>query len=242
MEETSHPKLPQIGTKALLRWFFIELQPFKDWVSQLEMVGINIPMQPEQAQLNTNQKSSIKKLRDSSILYTVLGQKILFFAISRFLLRINVEYRIPEILDAISVSVTKMDENDFFNRDKSHWSNVLVQPNEKLTMITTGSGAERCMELVKMILSDSSDGVRELIKRTKEDVSSEVNWNEAIISSWRKDFHVILPEVDSIHEQIKEASESDDLFAEVRDSIDSYEEDEDEYGEIEDDEDILKET
>lgn len=135
-----------------------------------------------------------------------------------------------------------MDENDFFNRDQSHWSNVLVQPNEKLTMITTGSGAERCMDLLKMILSDSSDGVRELIKRTKEDVSSEVNWNEAIIASWRKDFHVILPEVDSINEQIKEASESDDLFAEVRDSIDSYEEDEDEYGEIEDDEDILKET
>lgn len=29
----SHPKLLQIGTKALIKWFFTELQPFKDWIS-----------------------------------------------------------------------------------------------------------------------------------------------------------------------------------------------------------------
>ena len=109
-------------------------------------------------------------------------------------------------------------------------------------MITTGSGTEKCIELVRMILSNSSDGVRELIKRTQKDVSNEVNWNESLISTWRKDFHVELPEVDFIDEQIKESSESDDLFAEVRDFVDSSEEDEEESTEIEDDEDIYKET
>ncbi|MEH2463334.1 hypothetical protein [Nostoc sp.] len=89
---------------------------------------------------------------------------------------------------------------------------------------------------------DSSDGVRDLIKRTKDQVSNEVNWNEASISTWRKDFHVILPEVDFIDDQIKESSESDDSFAEVRDLLDSSEEDEEESDEIEDDEDIFQET
>jgi hypothetical protein len=109
-------------------------------------------------------------------------------------------------------------------------------------MITKGSGPEKCIELLKMILLDSPDGVRELIKRTKDEVSNEVNWNESLISTWRKEFHVILPEVDFIDDQIKESSESDDSFAEVRDLLDSFEEDEEESDEIEDDEDIFKET
>jgi DGQHR domain-containing protein len=238
----SHPKLPEIGTKALLKWFFSELQPFKDWVLQLNHSGINIPIQPEQPQLNANQKASIKKTRDTSILYTILGQKILFSAVSRFLLRIRAEYRIPAILDAISLSIAQMDKADFFRRDKSHWSYVLVEPNAKLNMITKGYGSERCIELIRMILLDSSEGVRDLIKRTKDEVSNEVNWNENLISTWRKEFHVILPEVDFIDEQIKESSESDDSFAEVRDLLDSAEEDEEESNEIEDDEDIFKET
>lgn len=238
----SHPKLPEIGTKELLKWFFTELQPFKDWVSQISYVGIDIPIQPEQSRLNASQKASIKKLRDSSILYTLLGQKILFFAVSRFLLKIRIEYRIPAILNAISLSITKMYEDGFFNRDKSHWSNVLVRSNQNLTIITTGSGVERCIDLVRMILLDSSDGVRDLIKRTKDDVSNEVNWNENLISTWRKDFHVKLPEVDFIDEQIKESSESDDSFAEVRDLLDCSEQDEEESDEIEDDEDIFQET
>ncbi|MCC5653289.1 DNA sulfur modification protein DndB [Nostoc sp. XA013] len=236
----SHPKLHEIGTKALLKWFFTELQPFKDWVSQIDYVGINIPLQPEQPRLTTNQKASIKKLRGSNILYTLIGQKILFFAVSRFLLKIRIEYRIPAILDAISLSITKMYEDGFFNRNKAHWSNILVQPNEKLAMITKNS--EKCIELLKMILLDSSDGVRELIKSTKEKVSNEVNWNEVLISNWRKEFHVMLPKVDFIDDQIKESSESDDSFAEVRDLLDSSEEDEEESDEIEDDEDIFKET
>src|SRR4028119_640632 len=104
----SHPRLSAIGTKALLKWFFTELQPFKDWVSQINYVGINIPIQPEQPRLSASQKASIKQLRDSSILYTLLGQKILFFAVSRLLLgKLRVEYHIPAILDAISLSVTK---------------------------------------------------------------------------------------------------------------------------------------
>ena len=135
-----------------------------------------------------------------------------------------------------------MDKEGFFSRNQSHWSNVLVRPNQNLTIITTGSGFERCTELVKMILLDSSEGVRELIKRTKDEVSNEVNWNETLISNWRKDFHVILPEVDFIDEEIKESSQSDDSFAEVRDLLDSYGEDEEESDEIEDDEDIFKET
>ncbi|MBE9230534.1 DGQHR domain-containing protein [Cuspidothrix issatschenkoi LEGE 03284] len=238
----SHPKLNQIGTKALLKWFFTELQPFKDWVSQISYLGINIPIQPEQPRLNATQKANLKKLRESSILYTVLGQKILFFAISRFLLGKSPDYRIPETLNAISLSITKMDKDGFFSRDQSHWSHVLVRTNENLTMITTGSGYEKCIELVRMILSNSSDGVRELIKRTKEDVSNEVNWNENQISTWRKDFHVILPQVEFIDEQIKESSESYDSFAEVRELLDSSEEEEEESDEIEDDEDIFKET
>lgn len=237
----SHPKLPDIGTKVLLKWFFTELQPFKDWLSQLNHVGINIPIQPEQSKLNASQKTRIKELRDSSILYTVLGQKILFFAVSRFLLKIRIEYRIPAILHAISSSITKMDEHGFFYRNAAHWSNIIVRPNEKFTMIITGTGPERCIDLVRMILLDSSEGVRELIKRTKEEVNNDINWNETMISKWRKEFHVILPEVELIDEQIKESSESNDSFAEVRDLLDSSEED-DESDEIEDDEDIFRET
>lgn len=135
-----------------------------------------------------------------------------------------------------------MDKEGFFNRNAPHWSSVLVRSNEKLTMITTGSGTDKCIDLVRMILLDSSEGVRDLIKRTRDDVSSEVNWNESLISVWRKDFHVILPEVEFIDEQIEKSSESDDSFAEVRDSLDSFEEDEEESDEIEDDEDIFKET
>ncbi|MEH2219592.1 MAG: hypothetical protein V7K72_21220 [Nostoc sp.] len=117
-----------------------------------------------------------------------------------------------------------------------------MRPNQNLTIITTGSGVEKCIDLVRMILLDSSDGVRDLIKRTKDDVSNEINWNENLISTWRKDFHVELPEVDFIDEQIKESSDSDDSFAEVRDLLDSSEEDEEESDEIEDDEDIFKEA
>ncbi len=173
-------------------------------------------------------------------MYTVLGQKILFYAISRFLLRVRIEHRIPETLDAISDSIIKMDENGFFDRNASHWANVLVQENEKLTMITKGTGTERCMDLLKMILLDSSEGVRELIKRTKDEVSSQVHWTEALILNWRKEFHVILPKVDFIDEEIKESSESEYSFAEVRDLLDSSDEEE-ESTEIEDDEDIFKE-
>jgi hypothetical protein len=94
----SHPKLPQIGTKTLLKWFFTELQPFKDWVSQLDHVGINIPIQPTPSKLNISQKASIKQFRNSNVLYTILGQKILFFAVSKFLLKIRVEYHISKFL------------------------------------------------------------------------------------------------------------------------------------------------
>lgn len=238
----SHPKLPEIGTKELLKCFFTEPQPFKDWTSQLEYVNINIPIQPDPPKLDPNQKAKIKELRNSNILYTVLGQKILFFAVTRFLIRIPVEYRIPETLNAISDSITKMDKNGFFDRNKSHWSNVIVQQNEKLAVIIKGSGTEKCIELVKMILLNSSEGVRDLIKRTKSDVSDDIDWNENTISTWRKDFHVILPEVEYTDKEIKESSESDDSFAEVRDLLDSSEEDEEESDEIEDNEDIYSET
>lgn len=237
----SHPKLPEIGTKALLKWFFSELQPFKDWVSQLNYVHINIPTQPEQPQLNQEQKKCIIKLRDTSILYTIIGQKILFSAVSRFLLRIKKEYRIPVILDAISLSITKMDNAGFFRRDQDHWSYILVG-SPKLNILTKGSGYERCIELIKIILlNSSSESVRELINRTKEDFSDDVNWNETIISKWKKDFHVELPKIELIDEQIKESAESDDSFAEVRDLLDSFEEEE-ESDEIEYDDDIFKET
>lgn len=204
---------------------------------------IDIPIQPQQPVLSIVQKAKLKTMRNSSILYTILGQKILFSSISRFLLRISPEYRISETLKSISSSVTKMDEKGFFDRNSSQWSHVLVQDNEKLQMITKGSGAERCIDLVRMILLDSPDGVRELIKKTKEEVSSQVHWTESVILNWRKEFHVILPEVAFIDEEIKESSESDDSFAEVRNLLDSTEEDEDEdeSAEIEHDEDIFKE-
>jgi DGQHR domain-containing protein len=237
----SHPKLPQIGTKALLQWFFTELQPFKDWISEIEQVEISIPVQPKKPTLTTNQKAKIKNLRKSSILYTVLGQKIAFSAIARFLLRVRTEYRIPETLEAISNSINRMDDNGFFDRSAPQWSTVLVQPNENLTMITRGSGVERCIDLVKMILLDSSDGVRELIKKTKDEISNEIHWTENSILTWRREFHVILPLVNFIDEEIKESSESDDSFYEMRD-LDSFERDQDEYNEIEDDEDIFKEN
>ena len=103
----SHPNLSQIGTKAVLNWFFNELQPFKDWISQLNYLEVDVPIQPDQPQLKPSQKAAIKRLRQSSILYTVLGQKILFFAVSRYLLRVRKEYRITATLSAISDSKLK---------------------------------------------------------------------------------------------------------------------------------------
>jgi DGQHR domain-containing protein len=237
----SHPKLPQIGTKVLLKWFFTELQPFKDWVLEIETANICIPIQPKQPILNKSQKASIKSMRNSSILYTILGQKILFSAISRFLLRVRIEYRIPETLKAISDSVTKMDEQGFFDRSASRWSNVLIQPIDKLSMITKGTGPDRCTDLIKMILLNSSEGVRELIKQTKETINSEIDWTEHSISDWRRDFHVILPVVNFIDEEIKDSSESDESFADVRNLLDFFEEDDEDSNEIEDDEDIFQE-
>jgi len=245
----SHPNLSQIGTKAVLNWFFNELQPFKDWISQLNYLDVDVPIQPDQPQLKPSQKAAIKRLRQSSILYTVLGQKILFFAVSRYLLRVRKEYRITATLSAISDSIKKMDQEGFFQRNQPHWSNIIVQPNENLSILTKGSGADKCVELVKIILSDTSDGVRELIKKTKEEISPDVNWNEHLISKWKKEFHVILPRVDLIDEQLQESSESEDLFSEVREKLsevreklDSFEEEENEFAKIEYDGDIFQEN
>ncbi|MEH2178497.1 DNA sulfur modification protein DndB [Nostoc sp.] len=202
----SHPKIPHIGTRNIFKWFFYQLQPFKDWLNQLEHLGISVPPQPEEIKLQPIQKEQLKKLRESNILYTVLGQRIVFFAVSRFLLRIKAEYRIPEILDAIAKSIEKMHDKGFLDRNAPHWKNLIVQPNEKLTMITTGAGSDKCIELLRMIFLNTSEGVRELIKSTREDVDSEVNWTIDTIASWRKEFYVELPVVkfledDSISEE-----------------------------------------
>ncbi|MFN6570598.1 hypothetical protein [Dendronalium sp. ChiSLP03b] len=225
-----------MGANSIARYLTTQQSAFRRFEQDMSRA------KAQRSKEELKKKASIKKLRDSNILYTVLGQKILFFAVSRFLLRINAEQRISETLNAVSRSITKMDKDGFFGRDQFHWSNVLVRPNENLTMITTGSGYEKCVELVRMILSDSSEGVRKLIESTKDEVSNEVKWNEPLISTWRKDFHVILPEVELPEEQIKASSESDDSFTEVRDVLDFFEEEEEESDEIEDDEDIFQET
>lgn len=213
----SHPLFSGIGTKTVFRWFFYDLQPFKDWVKHLEHSYITIALQPEQTKLTTKQKDQIKRLRQSNILYTVLGQRILFFAISRFLIRIRPEYRITATLDAIAKSVLKMHDNGFLDRNASHWKNIIVQPNEKLTMITTGSGSEKCIELLRMIFLNKPDGVRELIDRTREEVDSEVDWTTSKIADWRKSFHVELPEVnfeedDAYIEEDTDESDDEDNF------------------------------
>ncbi|MCC5640692.1 DNA sulfur modification protein DndB [Nostoc sp. CHAB 5844] len=190
-----HPRIPNIGTRNIFKWFFYELQPFKDWFTQLEHWGINVPPQPEEIKLNTNQKEKLKKLRESNIMYTVLGQRIVFFAIAKFLLRVKAEYRIPELLNAIDKSITKMYNDGFLDRKAEHWKNVIVQPNEKLSMITTGSGGDKCIELLRMIFLNNSEGVQELIKRTRKDVDSEINWSVGAISIWRKEFSIELPQV-----------------------------------------------
>ncbi|MEB3149712.1 MAG: DNA sulfur modification protein DndB [Sphaerospermopsis sp.] len=207
----SHPKIANIGTRHIFKWFFNELQPFKDWFNQLQHLGIVIPPQPEEIKLNRSQKENLKKLRESNILYTVLGQRIVFFAISRFILRIKPEYRIPEVLDAIAQSIEKMYDTGFFDRGAPHWKNVIVQPNEKLTMITTGSGGDKCIELLRMIFLNTSDGVQELIKRTREGVDSEVNWSVSTIANWRKEFSVELPKVQITEEDFPEKTSSDEV-------------------------------
>ena len=99
-----------------------------------------------------------------------------------------------------------MDEDGFWDRDALHWSNIIVQPNDKLSMITKGSGAERCIDLVRMIFLNTSDGVRNLIRRAQEEVSNETNWSEQTIATWRSTFHVQLPDIELINQQILEAS------------------------------------
>ncbi|MEH2330916.1 DGQHR domain-containing protein, partial [Nostoc sp.] len=94
----SHPKLQEIGTKELLKWFFTELQPFKDWVSQINHVNINIPIQPEQPKLNANQKASIKATRDASILYTIaIASIVRTKVVEHALLRLVNNQRYPDI-------------------------------------------------------------------------------------------------------------------------------------------------
>lgn len=242
----SHPKIHDIGTRNIFKWFFYELQPFKDWLSQVEHLGIIVPAQPEEIKLQNSQKERLKKLRESNILYTVLGQRIVFFAISRFLLRVKAEYRIPSILDAIAKSITKMHDKGFLDRNASHWKNVIVQPNEKLTMITTGSGGDKCIDLLRMIFLNTPDGVRELIKRTHEDVDSEVNWTVEMIANWRKEFFVELPEVKFIEndnlvdeapsQKATEVSNKNVLSAKSKDSLAEGDDEDDEeiFDEIED--------
>ncbi|MBW4591772.1 MAG: DNA sulfur modification protein DndB [Brasilonema angustatum HA4187-MV1] len=243
----SHPKIPHIGTRSIFKWFFYELQPFQDWLNQLEHLGISVPAQPEEIKLQgsqkeRSQKEQLKKLRESNILYTVLGQRVVFFAISRFLLRIKVEYRIPEILDAIAKSIAKMHEKGFFNRNAPHWKNVIVQPNEKLTMITTGSGSDKCIELLRMIFLNTSDGVRELIKSTREDVDSEANWTIDTIATWRKEFFVELPEVKSIEDDTRYEEDHFAKATEVNDeNISSVDTTNFRGGDDEDDEEIFDE-
>lgn len=217
----SHPLLSGMGTKTIFKWFFYELQPFKDWLKHFEHSYINISLQPEQTKLTSSQKEQIKKLRQSNIVYTVLGQRILFFAVSRFLIRIKPEQRIPATLDLIGKSVIKMHDSGFFDRDASHWKNVIVQPNEKLTMITTGSGAEKCIELLRMIFINKPDGVRELIEKTREDVDSEVDWTINKIAEWRKIFHVELPEIKVDEDNISEGFVSDNNVRNAA-NIDNY--------------------
>lgn len=143
---------------------------------------------------------------------------------------------------AIAKSIKKMHERGFLDRNAPHWKNVIVQPNEKLTMITTGSGSDKCIELLRMIFLNTSDGVRELIKRTREDVDSEANWTIETIGSWRKEFFVELPEmkfteVDSIFEQVPSAKPTkvndENIFsASITNSIDERDDEDDD--EIED--------
>ncbi|HLO88544.1 MAG TPA: hypothetical protein VK203_26540, partial [Nostocaceae cyanobacterium] len=237
----SHPKIPRIGTRKIFQWFFYELQPFKDWFEQLENWGITIPAQPEEIKLKTSQKDNLKRLRESNILYTVLGQRIVFFAIARFILRVKAEYRIPELLDSISKSISKMYSAGFLDRNAPHWKNVIVQPNEKLTMITTGSGSDKCIELFRMIFLNTSDGVQDLIRRAKEEVDNQVDWSMGDIANWRKEFFVELPESHLIEEnEIDEEEiyvEADDTTNKnvpgdnFQDYLTESEEDE-EYGEI----------
>jgi DGQHR domain-containing protein len=229
----SHPKISCIGTQEIFRWFFYEIQPFKDWLKQLEHLHINIPAQPDEIKLQNNQKEQLKKLRESNIIYTVLGQRIVFFAISRFLLRIKSEYRIPAILDAIAKSIAKMYDNGFLDRDASHWKNIIVQPNEKLTMITTGSGGEKCIELLRMILLNSSEGVHELINRVRDEVDSEVNWTVSTINNWRKDFFVELPEVklpeeENLSENALKINNKNDFVSSLSDALTEEEDEENE--------------
>ncbi|WP_375470735.1 hypothetical protein [uncultured Nostoc sp.] len=243
----SHPKISHIGTRYIFKWFFYELQPFKDWLSELEHLGIIVPAQPEEIKLQPSQKEKLKKLRESNILYTVLGQRIVFFGISRFILRVKPEYRIPALLDAIAKSIAKMHDKGFLDRNALHWKNVIVQPNEKLTMITTGSGGDKCIELLRMIFLNTSDGVQELIRRTHEDVDSEVNWTVGTIANWRKEFFVELPEVkllenNSISDEYLSESATDitDEHISNATNIDSLTEGDDEndeeiFDEIEDD-------
>ncbi|WP_009634304.1 DNA sulfur modification protein DndB [Synechocystis sp. PCC 7509] len=205
----SHPLFDGMGTKHIFKWFFYELQPFKDWMNHFEHSYINVILQPEQTKLTTSQKEQIKNLRQSNVLYTVLGQRILFFAISRFLMRIKPEQRISATLNQITDSVLKMHDSGFFDRNASHWKNVIVQPNDKLTMITTGSGGEKCIELLRMIFFNKPDGVRELIEKTREDVDSEVDWTVGKIAEWRKSFHVELPEVKIDEDNITQEDFSD---------------------------------
>lgn len=203
----SHPKIPKIGTQEIFRWFFRDLQPFQDWVQQLEHIGVDIPLQPEHPHLNSAQKNQIREMRESSIAYTIIGQRIIFSAVSRFLLRIRSEYRIPETLDSLSESIKRMSSSGFLDRNASHWKDIIVQPNDKLSMITKGSGSERCIDLIRMILLDSSEGVRDLIRKVKEEISPQIDWSEGRISEWRRDFHVVLPEVELIEDEIQQASE-----------------------------------
>lgn len=206
----SHPKIPHIGTRNIFKWFFYELQPFQDWLSQLEHLDISIPAQPEEVSLTSDQKKQLKKLRESNILYTILGQRIVFSAISRFILRVRAEHRVPEILDAIARSIAKMYAEGFLDRNANHWKNVIVQPNEKLTMITTGSGGDKCIALLRMIFLNTSEGVKELVESTKEDVDREINWTVQMIGNWRKMYAVELLEVKMIEDDIVETNVAED--------------------------------
>ena len=232
----SHPKLQNIGSKRLLRWYFYNLQPFKDWFAQIEHMEINIPLQPETVEKLTKQQSdALKELRKSNIMYTVIGQRVVFASLVRFLMRIPAEERVIGILERLSQKINQMHNDGFFDRTAEHWKHILVQPN--MTMILKSS--EPCIERLRGIFRNDPTGVRRLVQNVKDKINEEISWSESSISEWRSLYHIdrsglVIDEQQNDIGIVKEITTEVDSTANFRETSFELEEDEEVFDEDED--------
>ena len=156
--------VPELGftPSELIADFFNKIEFYQTWKNTVSTEEIILPKQPDLPNLTVQQKQSIKQLRQSNVLATVVGQKALFGAIVLSYNKLgstsedknkNIFFRINQLL-----------EIDFFNRENKIWESVLVRNDKNRSMITKNSNVFYAERLIEIVLTLSSKAVEDFSK------------------------------------------------------------------------------